>query len=208
MTVSITRIPDALAAGATVTYQPDTSKNTSEAGISGRKLMRPILRNYLVTVSPESADEMQAIIMAARGSRYPLAMRDYAAYKLTAEPAQITADGSQAKIGKNWVPATGPLSYFERVLIPDGTVIVSINGSPVLSGSGWTMADYGILTLSPALNPATDDVVVTCNYLKPVCMLDAPAANIVTVVGGSTLYQFSDIRLEEIFEAELVALTS
>jgi len=127
MTVSITRIPDQIAANATVTYVPDTSKNTSESGVSGRKLMRPLLRNYLVTISPDYADEMQAIVMAA-GTRYPLSMRDPVANSLVEEEALIASDGASAFVGKTWAPSTGNLSVFERVLILDGSVLIKING--------------------------------------------------------------------------------
>jgi len=202
MTVSITRIPDQIAANATVTYVPDTSKNTSESGVSGRKLMRPLLRNYLVTISPDYADEMQAIVMAA-GTRYPLSMRDPVANSLVEEEALIASDGASAFVGKTWAPSTGNLSVFERVLILDGSVLIKINGVAATSGSA-VLGDYGVITLSPVLTPGVDTVEVTASYLRPVCMLDAPSAN----AFGPGQYQFHDIRLEQIFAAEFIRLTS
>jgi hypothetical protein len=202
MTVNLPRIPDAIAAGATVTPVPDTAKNTSEGGISGRKRMRDVLRNYIVTVSPDYADEMQAIIMVA-GTDKLLCMRDPIANALVNEEALIAADGLSALVGKTWAPSTGNLQVFERVLIFDGSVLIEINGVAATSGHA-VLGDYGVITLSPALNPLSDTVEVTANYLRPVCMLDAPSAN----AFGPGQYQFHDIRLEQIFAKELIRRTS
>lgn len=201
MPISVTQIPDDLACNATITYVPDTAKNTSESGVSSRKLMRPLLRNYLITVSWDYADEMQAIIMTA-GTRYPLALRDPVANELVDEPALIADDGLTAMIGKTWAPATGSRTVFERVLIIDGPPTIKINGGP--AGGAAVLGDYGVITLSPALDPNADEVTVTCDYLRPVCMVDAPAAT--AFMPGQ--YQFHDIRLEQIFAAEFIQLTS
>lgn len=202
MTVNLPRIPDAIAANATVTYVADTAKNTSESGVSGRKLMRPLLRNYVITVSPDYADEMQAIVMTA-GTRYPIAMRDPAANKIVNEEALIALGGATATVGKTWSPSTGNLSVFERVLVFDGSVLIKINGTAATSGAA-VVGDYGVITLSPALTPGTDSVTVSANYLMAVCMLDSPSAN----AFGPGQYQFHDMRLEQIFAAELIRLTS
>jgi hypothetical protein len=202
MTISVTQIPDDLACNATITYVPDTAKNTSESGVSSRKLMRPLLRNYLITVSWDFADEMQAIIMTA-GTRYPLALRDPVANELVNEVALIADDGLTAMVGKTWSPATGSRSVFERVLIVDGPAVIKINGVTAAPGTA-VLGDYGVITLSPALDPDSDEVTVSCDYLRPVCMVDAPAAT----AFAPRQYQFHDIRLEQIFAAEFIQLTS
>ncbi|MCK1670315.1 hypothetical protein [Bradyrhizobium sp. 150] len=201
MPISVTQIPDDLACNATITYVPDTAKNTSESGVSSRKLLRPLLRNYLITVSWDYADEMQAIIMTT-GTRYPLALRDPVANELVEEPALIADDGLTAMIGKTWAPATGSRTVFERVLIVDGSAVIKINGAP--AGGAAVLGDYGVITLSPALDPNSDEVTVTCDYLRAVCMMDAPAAT----AFAPRQYQFHDIRLEQIFAAEFIQLTS
>lgn len=202
MTVSLTLIPDDLACNATITYVPDTAKNTSESGVSGRTAMRAILRNYTVTVSPEFAEEVQAIVMTV-GTRYPMGLRDPVSNTLEDEPALIAADGATALVGRTWAPATGSLSAFERVLVIDGTAEIKINGVAAAPGTA-VLGDYGVITLSPPLDPDTDDVTVTCDYLQVVCMMDTPAAT--AFAPGQ--YQFHDIRLEQIFAAEFIRLTS
>lgn len=203
VTIELTRIPDQIAAGATVTYVPDTAKNTSESGNSGRKQMRPLLRNYIVTVSPDYADEMQAIVMTA-GTYQLLCIKDPAANTLTDEVAQLALDGITAMIGKTWAPSTGSLEVFERALIIDLDEIfaVQVNGSTYTSG-GMSLGDYGVLTFSPPLSPS-DIVTVTASYLQVVAMLDAPSA----IAFGKDQYQFHDVRLEQIFPAEFIRRTT
>jgi hypothetical protein len=209
MTVSVTRLPDDIGIGAQVTFMPDVAKNTSESGNSGRKLMRPPLRNYMVSLSQEISDEMQAIVMATRVSRYPLSFRDPTAYTLLDDEAIVAADGLSAKIGKNWEPATGPHSFFDRIVIIDESeenLSITINDITPAGGT-WSLGDYGILQFSPAISPS-DAVRVTGQYLKPVCILDPPSAVAQgKIVNGALIYQFSSMRLEEIFEKEFIALT-
>jgi hypothetical protein len=168
--------------------------------------MRPIIREYMLSVNPSQSNEMVKIIMALRGARYPLALRDYADnYQLTNE--EIPHTGTVALIGKTWAPATGSLSVFERILIPDTTerpFVVKVNGGIPSPSPSFT--DFGKITI-PGLTDG-DTVTVTGDYLIPVCIVDAPSTTIITNSNGVTLHRFSDIRLEQIFENELIKLTS
>jgi hypothetical protein len=202
MTIAFTQIPDSVAAGAQVTFTMSTAKSVSESGNSGRKLLRPIKRNYLVTLSPDDSAEMQAIIMAARGDRYPVAIRDYTAYTLQDELCEVDPVTNDFLIGKTWEPETGDLSVFERILIPE-SIVVKINGSTATTGT-VTQLDFGRLHIPSAATG--DDVTVTGTYLRPIALLDAPAATAYGNIGGVVQYQFSSMRFEELFEAELEAL--
>lgn len=203
---AFTKIPESVAVGAQLTLTMSTAKNVSESGNTSRKSLRPVKRNYLVTISPDDSDEMQAIIMAMRGDRYPVAMRDYKAYQLNDESCQLDPVTGDYMIGRTWAPATGSRSYFERVLVPDNDILVSVNGSPATT-SGFTLSDFGRIQISGGTSTG-DDVSVTGTYLKPVCLLDNPTANAFGSVGGVTQYQFASLRFEELFESELRALTA
>lgn len=213
MTVSLTLLPKSISASAQVTFTFDVAKNTSESGVSGRKAMRPVIRNYMATVSPEDSAEMQAIIMATFGARYPFAMRDYSNYQLTDEV--LTHSSGVAKLGKTWAPATGSLSVYERILVPDTSetpLVIKVAGSPI----AYTVADFGLISGSFSDG---DTVTATGQFLTPVCMVDQPSATMYTShapllittgvpVVNTTTYQFADMHLEQIFENELIALTS
>ncbi|QOZ25272.1 hypothetical protein [Bradyrhizobium sp. CCBAU 51753] len=208
MTVSVPQIPNEIAAGAQVTFTQDVAKSTSEGGNSNRKEMRKIIRNYTVTISPEYSDEMQAIIESTSVARYPVAIMDPLLFSIVNEPAVIQPGGATAKIVKTFQPSTGTVSRQKRILLPvPATLSVLINGVAATSGAA-TLADYGILNLSPTLDPDTDLVEVTCQFYTPCCGLDAPSATAFGRVGSAVQYQFTSMRFEEIFEAEFVELTS
>lgn len=210
MTTSLTRLSYEIASGAQVSYEFDVARNPSESGITGRIALRPIKRNYMLSVAPSQSDEMVEIIMALYGARYPLVLRDYANnYQLTDEVIPHT--GTVATIGRTWAPATGTLSVFERILYPDTqetAFVVKVNGSSIsgLSPAAYSFSDFGKINI-PALTGG-DVVTVTGQYLVPVCVVDAPSTTIITNSNGVTLHRFSDIRLEQIFENELTALTA
>jgi hypothetical protein len=203
MTTSLTLLPASISASAQVSFTFDVAKNTSESGVSGRKAMRPVIRNYMATVSPEDSDEMQAIIMATLGARYPFALCDYSNRKITNEIQQHS--GTIVSLGKTWEPATGTLSIYERILVPDLTepFTVNVNGSPTLY---YSFEDFGKIDVADLTDE--DTVEVTCNFLTPVCMVDTPSATMYANQNGVTLYQFSDMHFEQIFEKELITLTS
>ena len=69
-----------------------------------------------------------------------------------------------------------------------------------------TINDFGRLLLSGT--GTGDDVSVSGTYLRPVALVDAPSANLFGAVGGVTQYQFTSMRFEELYEAELVELFS
>jgi len=56
-------------------------------------------------------------------------MRDYSNYQLTNEV--LTHSGGVAKLGKTWAPATGSLSLYERILVPD------TSETPLVINVGW-----------------------------------------------------------------------
>ncbi len=207
MTTALTRLSYEIAAGAQVSYDFDVAVNPSESGISGRIAMREIQREYMLSVAPSQSLEMVKIIMALNGGRKPLALRDYADnYQLTDEV--ITHTGTVALIGRTWAPATGGLSVYERILYPDTTeraFVVKVNGA-TNSPDTHTLADFGQINI-PGLVDG-DVVTVTGDYLIPVCIVDAPSTTIITSSSGVTLHRFSDIRMRQIFETELAALTA
>jgi hypothetical protein len=145
---------------------------------------------------------MVKIVMATRGSRYPLSLRDYASnYILTDE--EIPHTGTVARIGRTWDPATGNLSVFERILLIDQSetpFVVKVNGG-VPSPALYTFQDYGKINITGLQD--SDTVTVSGHYLIPVCIVDSPSTSIITNSNGTSIHRFSDIRLEQIFEAEL-----
>jgi hypothetical protein len=200
--VAITRLPYSIASGAHVSFLPDVAKNTSQSGISGRLQMRPILRNYMLTVGLDDSDEIVKIIML--GGRSPFGLRDYASnYKLVDQVIPHT--GTVALIGKTWAPATGGVSVFERILIPDTTetpFVVKVNGI----STAYTFSDFGKVNIAGLTG--TDTVTVSGHYLIPVCFVDAPSTSIILDRNGVALHKFDDMRLEQIFETELIRLTA
>ncbi len=209
MTTSLTRLSYEIASGAQVSYTFDNARNPSESGIAGRIAMRPIKREYMLSVNPAQSGEVVKIIMALKGSRYPLALRDYADnYKLTDEVIPHT--GTVATIGRTWAPATGTRSIFERILYVDTQetpFIVKKNGTPLSTSPAlYTFSDFGKITI-PGLTGG-DVVTVTGEYLIPVCIVDTPSTTIITNSNGTTIHRFSDIRLEQIYETELTNLTA
>jgi len=207
MTTTLTRLSYEISTGAQVSYDFDVAVNPSESDIAGRIAMRPVKREYMLSVSPSQSGEVVKIIMALNGARYPLVLRDYADnYQLTNEIIPHT--GTVALIGRTWAPATGTLSIFERILYPDTQetpFVVRVNGA-VPSPDTHTLSDFGKINI-PGLVDG-DVVTVTGQYLIPVCIVDAPSTTIITSSGGVTLHRFSDIRMRQIFENELINLTS
>lgn len=204
MATELTRIPNSIAIGAQVQFTMSTAKNISEGGNAHRKSLRPIKRNYMVTISPDDADEIQAIIMAMDGDRYPVAMRDYTAYQVTGELCSFDNESGQFLMGRSWIPSTGTREKFERILVPDD-IMVTINGSPASTGS-ITFHDFGRITYSGM--STGDTVEITGTYLKPVCLIDNPTADVFGSIGDVAQVQFASMRFEELFEAELLELTA
>lgn len=199
------RLSNDLVSGALVSFVHDVVRNPSEGRISGRIALRPVVREYMLSVAPKHSDELVHIVMATRGARYPIALRDYANNYIL-DDEEIEHEDEMATIGRTWEPATGNLSVYERILLIDQSetpFVVKVNGA-VPSPANWTFEDYGKINI-PGL--VDDDVVtVSGHYLIPVCIIDQPTTSIITNSNGSTLHRFSDIRLEQIFEAELEAL--
>lgn len=216
--VALVKLSYEIASGAQISYPDDTAVNPSESGISGRLSMRPILREYMLSVSPAQSDQIVHSVMALKGGRYAFVLRDYANnYQLTDEVLPHT--GTVALLGRTWAPTlavdtstgletSGTLSVFERILIPDAkdrAFVVKVNGS-VPSPDGHTFSDFGRINI-PGLVDG-DTVTVTGDYMVPVCFVDAPSTTVITSSGGVTLHRFSDMRFRQIFETELVNLTS
>ncbi len=208
MAISLPVLPADITVGATVTYDFDTAKNTSEGGISGRKSMRTqVIRKYILTIGPGAASvEFQKILLSVLGQRYPLALRDWTSYTLTDEPLAWTANGGSttAPLRKQFAPATGGYSYYQRILVPD-TSSVSLtfkkNGSPVTP----SIVAPGIASFGSTFSGG-DTLTVSGQYLVPVCIVDMPAAVIKS--GPAAIFDFESVRFEEILENELVRLTS
>lgn len=199
------RLSNDLVSGAQVTFVPDVARNPSEARISGRIAMRPIIREYMLSVYPKHSEEMVKIVMATRGSRYPLSLRDYADNYIL-DDEEIPHTDEVALIGRTWEPATGTLSVFERILLIDESetpFVVKVNGG-IPSPALYTFEDFGKINITGLDDE--DVVTVSGQYLIPVCIVDSPSTSIITNHNGTTIHRFSDIRLEQIFEAELEKL--
>jgi hypothetical protein len=204
MTLNIIELPDSIGAGAQITFADGTTTSVSEGGNANRKLLRGIKRQYTCSIRPEDAMEMQKIIMAIRGKRYPLALKDPWGYQFDEDLLDIDADGN-ALLGRRWIPATGDLDYFQRIMIPDGALTFELNGVPATP----TVDDYGVCTFgSPLVSGSDQPRVMTGDYLTAVCLLDNASATAITTLSGELISQFSDLRFEELFEAELRALTA
>jgi len=202
MTLTVfTQLPDSVALGAQVSFMPSTAKNPSESGNNNRFSLRPIKRNYTVSISPDDSDEMQAIIMALLGDRFPLAMRDYAAYQVTAEDCQFDNLTGDWLMGRTWAPSTGNFQFFERILVPE-SMVVSLNGSPATTSS-YAISDFGRIQFSGGVT-TSDTVSITGTYLTPVALMDAPALQLFGSIGGVPQSQFSSMRFEQLYEKELI----
>lgn len=211
---SITKLSYEIASGAQVSYDFDVAINPSESGIAGRIAMRGIQREFMLTVNPKLSRDVVHLTMAMNGARKPFAVRDYADnYQL--EDEEIPHTGTLALLGRTWmaeeevsnagVSGSGTESVFERILLPDATersFVVSVNGTPVSP----TFSDFGRMTIAGLTDG--DTVTVTGDYLVPVCFVDAPSTTIITNSNGATIHRFSDMRLRQIFEAELIGLTA
>jgi hypothetical protein len=187
-----------------------TAVNESESGISGRKSTRNVpLRTYTVTINPDNAEEVQAILLANRGARWPMAMRDWAGnYKLTAEPQTyiLETDTTVADLYRTYTPSTGSRTYSQRILIldPGVTLQIFVNGSPLTSGVTWSIQDPGVLVIDELLTSG-DVLTVTGKYLVPVVFADDAISMTVHV---DNMFSIQNLRLREILEDELTALTT
>ncbi len=213
-----------IASGAQVSFQDDTQVNPSASGVSGRISMRGILREYMLSVNPKQSKQIVQSVMALRGMRYPFAVRDYADnYQLEDEEiphgSTVGVASTVALLGRTWSPDvfvdtetgeedSGSLSVFERILIPDTEereFVVKVNGG-IPSPASWTFSDFGRINI-PGLIDA-DTVTVTGDYLMAVCYVDAPSTTVITKGNNEIIHRFSDMRFRQIFETELVKLTS
>jgi len=202
MTLTVfTQIPNSVAVGAQVVFTMGTAKNLSEAGNTSRKSLRPIKRNFMVSISPDDSDEMQAIIMAMLGDLYACPLRDYGAYHVTAEECELDPLTGDYLMGRTWAPVTGTKTYFERILVPDSITVLH-NGTPATTGS-YSFLDFGRIHFSPGISTG-DTVAITGTYLKPVALLDPATSNIFGSINGTAGYEFAQMRFEELFEAELL----
>lgn len=206
--MDIAILPDELSTGMAVDIVFATAVNEAESGVSGRKSTRTIpLRLYTVTVNPDGATEVQSIILANLGARYPLAVKDWANnYQLTDEPQDwtLTTDTTVTNLKRTFTPATGSRTFEQRVLIlnPDVSLQIAVNGSPLTSGTTWNITDPGILVINQLLTSG-DVLTVTGQYLVPVVFVDDSLTMDVHLDG---LFSISQMRLREIPEQELIDL--
>jgi len=206
--MNIPIIPRQVSTEATVEIPFFTAASKSESGVSGRKTIRDFAqRIYTMTVNPDDVAEVIAIILATRGARWPVALRDWAAnYSLTDEQQSFEADLT-INLAKRFEPTTGTRYYKQRVLILDESEVafsVKVDGSPLAtSPPGWTITDPGILTI-PGMT-GSEIVTVTGQYLVPAVFVDD---TIPVTIHMDNLLSIQNMRLEEIGEEELIALTA
>lgn len=206
--MNIPIIPRQVSTEMTVEIPFFTAQSKGESGVSARKSVRDFpQRIYTMTVNPDDVKEVIACILALRGARWPLAIRDWAAnYTLTNE-AQTFENDLTIKLVKKFQPVTGSRSYNQRVLILDESEVafsVKVDGSPLAtSPPGWTITDPGILTI-PGMT-GSEAVTVSGQYLVPCVFVDD---TIPVTVHMDDLLSIQNMRLEEIGEQELIALTT
>lgn len=209
--MNIPILPNTVSTDMSVEIPFMTAVNESESGVSGRKSQRDIpLRTYTVTINPDDAEEVMAILLANKGARWPLCLRDWAGnYKLTAEPQTYTleTDTTVANLTKTFTPSTGTRTFSQRVLIIDESEItfqIFVNGSPLTSGVTWHITDPGILVIDQLLTSG-DILTVTGEYLVPVVFVEDMLTMTVHV---DNMFSIESLRLREIPENELIALTA
>ena len=201
-------IPNGASIGAEVDTTWASIVNTAEGGISGRLSLHDLpLRQFHLTIGPVDAAEVRAIFNSVRGQRYPVAIRDWSDYTFTDELQSWTAGGGHTttSLQQTYQPATGNRSLALPILIPDQREValtIKVNGSAY--GGTWSLADYGVLTLNSALSPG-DRLTVSGRKLVPACFMD-DQLTIKVVIDGTLSIQ--DVRLREIFQAELQTLVA
>ncbi len=201
MTVTaFARMPPTISIGATVSYVDSVIVTPSESDVSARKSLRGIRRQYMCSVNPNDSEEVQNIIMAHEGRRYPFGMRDWLAYRIVDE-VLVSESTTIFKFQKVWQPSSGGRTAVERILILDETdvdVVVKVNGATV---TNWDFIDFGKIEFDAPLDPDTDEVTSSAEYLKAVVMADNASATL-----NETFSTFGDLRMNEISEAELTQL--
>ncbi|MCC8946016.1 DUF2460 domain-containing protein [Bradyrhizobium sp. Arg62] len=209
VTVSVPLIPNELAAGAQVGFTPGVAVNTSESGNANRKTNSPPKRVYTVAISPDHSSDIQEIIMALDVARYPVGIMDPINFKIEDHVAQIQPGGASAYIMRNWVPSTGVKTRDTRIVMPvEASLAVRVNDVAATSGS-VSLGNYGEIFFSPALNPDTDEVRVDCQFYTPASITDTPVAQAFGVTpDGIVQYQFTDMKLMEMFAKEFEELTA
>jgi len=217
--VDIPIIPLQVSTGMSVQVPFATAVNEAEGGVSGRLSTRTIpLRTYTITVNPDDAEEVLSILLACKGARWPVAIRDWAFnYQLTnhAISSSLWTDTTHVPLYRTYTPATGTRSFTQRILIIDETeqdFIVKKNGVTQTEGVNYTITDPGILTFSGALTPSpSDTITVTGQYLVPAVFVE-DSLEMTVHIGGSdevgSLVSIDNVRLREIPEDELLSLIS
>ncbi len=222
--VALVKLSYEISAGAQATYDFDVAVNPSESDVAGRIAMRDVKCEYMLSVSPEQSAQIVHTVKSLKGARYAFALRDYADnYQLTDEViphgAAAGVATTVALLGRTWKPTlsvdtstgaetTTTQSVFERILITDAkqaSFVVKVNGA-VPSPASWTISNFGRINIPGLTDP--DVVTVTGQYLIACCYVDAPSTTTITSSNGTTLHRFSDMRLRQISETELVALTA
>jgi hypothetical protein len=215
--VNIAILPRDVSTNMTVEIPFATAVAESESGFSGRKSTRDIpLRLYTMTINPDNSFEAMKICLAMRGARWPLAIRDWANNYVLTDEAQ-TLDNTSGYYGggqtaynlhRKFTPATGTRTYTQRILMIDQTEVaftVKVNGTPLTgSPSLWHINDPGILVIDESLS-GSDTVTVSGQYLVPVVFSDD---SLVINVRTKDLLSIDAVRLREIGEQELIALTT
>lgn len=210
--MTIAKIPYEAAAGAEVDHTSSTAVNEGAGGQSGRRSIRQqTIRQFHLTIMPEETEEVTAIYDTHR-RRWPVAVRDWAAYTITQEVfALSTTDGSYAyfPVTRKIMPATGSRYLHQRILIPDEDETVFalyVDASPI-NRTYWAFDDFGIAKVPLALlgggSPDSHVVTGSGNYMIAACFMDDSLTQKVHVDG---LVSLPDVRLREILEDEMIAL--
>jgi hypothetical protein len=211
--VGIPVIPNSVAAGAEVDVVTITAVNPSVGGVSGRLTVRPPKRQFTCTVGPMDTPAVRSIFYTHR-CRWPVAIRDWGDYIFADEELAHTPGGSGvlAPLRRLVQAAPGTRFYHQRVLLPDESetpVVIKVNGTPLARGD-WGFDNYGIADIPSAHAGSMSTITWSGRAFVPVCFMDNSLA--VTVNAKQTaatefgVQSIQQIRLEEIFEEELIDL--
>lgn len=127
-------IPESVATEMLVEIPFATVVAESESGVSGRKSTRDIpLRRYTVTINPDNVQAVIALILASKGARFPVAVRDWSYGTATYVPCVFVDDSLAVTVIVDQVAKIEDLHLRQ---IPDAE-LADILASWSWNGSAW-----------------------------------------------------------------------
>lgn len=134
---SLPLIPENVSTEMQVEIPFATVVSESESGISGRKSMRNIpLRRYTLTINPENVQSVITIILASKGARFPVAIRDWSYGTATYIPCVFVDDSLVVTVVMDQVYKIEDLHLRQ---IPDAE-LADILDAWTWNGTAWVAA--------------------------------------------------------------------